>query len=144
MSQSDNLFVDTAGWACFLDRDDPLHQDAVRVYQQAAAGRSHIITTNYVLTEVVALRSSRLHVPRATLIEIVDGLQSTPTVEIVHITPELHAAAWALLKARSDKVWSWVDAASFVVMTDRGITAALTTDHHFEQAGFTLLLTPPG
>jgi predicted nucleic acid-binding protein len=29
---------------------------------------------------------------------------------------------------------------SFVVMHDRGITEALTADHHFEQAGFTLLM----
>jgi predicted nucleic acid-binding protein len=142
MSQSDGLFIDTAGWACFLDRDNLLHQDAVRLYQQAAAGSGHIITTNYVLTELVALLSSRLRLPRATLIETVDGLQSAPRLEIVHITPEVHAAAWALLKARLDKEWSWVDAASFVVMTNRGITVALTTDHHFEQAGFARLLTP--
>jgi predicted nucleic acid-binding protein len=33
-----------------------------------------------------------------------------------------------------------VDAASFVVMSERGITEALTTDQHFEQAGFVRLL----
>ena len=30
--------------------------------------------------------------------------------------------------------------ARFVVMRDYGITEALTGDHHFEQAGFTILL----
>ena len=29
---------------------------------------------------------------------------------------------------------------SFVVMNERGITDALTSDHHFEQAGFQILL----
>ena len=29
---------------------------------------------------------------------------------------------------------------SFVVMQDYGLTDALTTDHHFEQAGFNALL----
>jgi hypothetical protein len=30
---------------------------------------------------------------------------------------------------------------SFVVMREHGITEALTGDHHFEQAGFEMLLT---
>jgi uncharacterized protein len=61
-------------------------------------------------------------------------------VEIVHIDPALDAEAWDLLKARADKEWSLVDCASFVIMQHRGITQALTTDHHFEQAGFVRLL----
>ena len=32
------------------------------------------------------------------------------------------------------------DCLSFVVMQHKGITQALTADHHFEQAGFTALL----
>jgi hypothetical protein len=32
------------------------------------------------------------------------------------------------------------DCISFVVMQERGIVEALTTDHHFQQAGFRALL----
>ena len=32
---------------------------------------------------------------------------------------------------------------TFVVMGERGLTEALTSDHHFEQAGFTALLKAP-
>jgi predicted nucleic acid-binding protein len=32
------------------------------------------------------------------------------------------------------------DGISFVIMQERGITEALTSDHHFEQAGFMVLL----
>jgi len=39
-----------------------------------------------------------------------------------------------------DKTWGLVDCVSFVVMRDAGILDSLTTDKHFEQAGFRALL----
>lgn len=56
------------------------------------------------------------------------------------MTPELFASAIALYKQMDDKQWSLVDCVSFVVMRERGITAALTSDRHFIQAGFQALL----
>ena len=41
---------------------------------------------------------------------------------------------------RPDKAWSLTDCISFAVMAERGLTEALTADHHFEQAGFRVLL----
>ncbi len=43
-------------------------------------------------------------------------------------------------RSRQAKEWSLVDCASFVFMGQRGILEALTTDHHFEQAGYVRLL----
>jgi predicted nucleic acid-binding protein len=51
--------------------------------------------------------------------------------------------ALQLYAERADKTWGLVDCASFVVMTEQGMTEAFTTDRHFEQAGFRCLL-PPG
>jgi hypothetical protein len=45
-----------------------------------------------------------------------------------------------LYRQRADKDWSLTDCISFVVMRQRGLTEALTGDHHFEQAGFVALL----
>jgi predicted nucleic acid-binding protein len=86
--------------------------------------------------------SSRLHLPHTRIIALVNAIKALPHLEIMHITPSLDDAAWALLKARPDKEWSLVDAASFVLMRDYGMTEALTTDHHFTQAGFTRLPAP--
>ncbi|MFM6219167.1 MAG: PIN domain-containing protein, partial [Dolichospermum sp.] len=41
---------------------------------------------------------------------------------------------------REDKEWGLVDCISFIVMQDRGISDAPTTDIHFQQAGFRALL----
>ena len=55
-------------------------------------------------------------------------------------SPELFASGSDLYAQRLDKDWSLTDCISFVVMRERGIAEALTADHHFEQAGFTILL----
>lgn len=47
-----------------------------------------------------------------------------------------------LLDHRSDKTYSLCDAVSFVLMHERGILEALTTDKHFVQEGFIRLLAP--
>ena len=39
--------------------------------------------------------------------------------------------------------WSLTDCISFIVMQERNISEALTTDRHFEQAGFIRLLHIP-
>jgi predicted nucleic acid-binding protein len=52
----------------------------------------------------------------------------------------LFDAGLELYSRRPDKEWSLTDCISFVVMEEHGLTEALTTDHHFEQAGFTALL----
>jgi uncharacterized protein len=67
-------------------------------------------------------------------------LKTSPYVEIIHIDASLDAEAWQLLSQRQDKDWSLVDCSSFAVMRQRRILEALTTDHHFEQAGFVCLL----
>ena len=48
--------------------------------------------------------------------------------------------ALLLYSDRPDKFWGLVDCASFIVMSDEGISEAFTTDRHFEQAGFECLL----
>jgi predicted nucleic acid-binding protein len=45
------------------------------------------------------------------------------------------------LHAQSDKTYSVCDAVSCLLMRERGLTEALTTDHHFTQAGCRPLLT---
>lgn len=136
MLRNDDLFVDTSGWAYYLDRQDPLHPLILALVQRAVMDGRHLVTTNYIITELIALLSSRYHLPRRQVVIAINALKSDAAVEVVHIEQSIDEEAWALLEARLDKEWSLVDASSFVVMKRFGITQALTTDHHFTQAGF--------
>ncbi len=134
------VFADTSGWAEYFVRNQPFHAAADALIQQWRQQGIRVVTTDYVLVELISLLTRPLHVPRVQQIAIGETILTAPWIEVVHIDLALVGAAWNLLKTRPDKSWSLVDCASLVVMQHRGITEALTTDHHFEQAGFVRLL----
>lgn len=134
------VFADTSGWASFFVETELHHAKVLRLMEQWQQKTRRVVTTNYVLSELLPLLTMRLHVRRKRALNLIEPIRLDPLVEIVHIDESLDADAWRLLENRLDKAWSLVDAASFVVMKNRRITEALTTDHHFEQAGFTRLL----
>ena len=136
MPTTNDLFVDTSGWAYYLDRQDPLHPAFVTLAQRMVTQRRRLVTTNYIITELVALLSSRYHLPRQQVVKAINAIKTDTAVEMIYVEQLLDNEAWALLESRLDKEWSLVDASSFVVMRQFGMTLALTTDHHFTQAGF--------
>ena len=69
---------------------------------------------------------------------------NSPDFEVVSARPDLFDRGLQLHSRRSDKAWSLTDCISFIVMTERGLTEALTGDHHFVQAGFRALLRSDG
>ena len=134
------IFVDTAGWGHLVDASQRFHVLAAAIYRKGRQQGHKFITTNYIIIELVALLHSPLRIPRPQIVAFIESLNASPCVEIVHIDTLVDAQAWQLLTQRQDKDWSLVDCASFIIMQQRGITETLTTDHHFEQAGFRLLL----
>lgn len=133
------VFADTSGWASFFREQERHHARAVALMTQWREENRHVVTTNYVLGELIAL-CERLRVPRSRSVSYIHSIRAETWIEIVHIDEQLDSRAWELLENRLDKTWSLVDCASFVVMEQWGLTDALTTDHHFEQAGFVRLL----
>src|SRR2546421_624789 len=102
MPTTNDLFVDTSGWAYYLDRQDPLHSKIVVLVQGVVRQRRRLVTTNYIITELVALLSSRYHLPRQQVITAINAIKADAAVEIVHIKQVLDEEAWALLEARLD------------------------------------------
>ena len=129
------MLIDTSGLLCLIDRREA-QRPAAETYFGAASSR---LLHNYVLAEFIALAQSR-GVPRKAALDFANDLEASDEVELVWVLPELHSRAMDLLASRLDKEWSLCDAISMVLMKDRGMREALTTDHHFEQAGFVRLL----
>jgi len=127
-------FADTFYFLALLNPIDRAHAAAMN--QSHGPGR--ILTTEWVLTELADGMAS--HTQRTGFVDLHRLLRSDADAEIVPATAELFARGMGLYEARADKDWSLTDCISFIVMQDRGITEVLTGDHHFEQAGFKVLL----
>ena len=97
-----------------------------------------LLATEQVLLECVNAFSAPIERPRAAA--IINYLRTSPSVEFVFSSVELFDAGLELHQNRPDKSWSLTDCISFVVMQRRRLTRALSSDHHFEQAGFEALL----
>ena len=131
-------FLDTAYINALINTRDQWHAVAARWERGLARQRRRLITTEFVLTEIadsLAAVRFRDHAVRA-----IGALQTSDLVEIVPATSALFAAGLDRFRHRTDKDWGLTDCMSFVVMEERSLVEALTTDEHFRQAGFRALL----
>jgi predicted nucleic acid-binding protein len=129
------MFLDTSGLLCYLDAGQRWHADAGTYYHAASIRLTH----NYVRVELIALATAR-DFDRLTTCRFITAVVSDPKVELRWVDPDLHRRAVQLLTSQLDKDYSLTDAVSFILMRERGLRESLTTDHHFEQAGFVRLL----
>jgi uncharacterized protein len=132
------VFLDTAYAIALSSSKDEHHEQALQLAAEIEAGQIKLVTTRAVFYEIGnALARQRY---RAAAIALLEALEFDPSVEIVSATEELSARAFELYRSRSDKEWGLTDCLSFEVMWEQKITIALTTDKHFTQAGFQVLL----
>lgn len=129
------MLIDTSGWFCLFDRTDFRHKNAFDLYRSATLR----ITHSYILSELVALAISNRH-SLSRIVPFVQDILVDTEIRTIWVDEILTWRAIDLLNSRLDKTWSLCDAASFVIMKDERISESLTTDHHFEQAGFIKLL----
>jgi uncharacterized protein len=133
-----NVFLDTAFALALANPNDLLHERAIELADQVEAARTRLITTRAVLMEIGnSLAKVRY---RAASITLLTSLETDSNVEIIAVTDDLYHRAFHLYRQRPDKEWGLIDCVSFIVMQDRGLTAALTPDKHFQQAGYHAML----
>lgn len=132
------VFADTSYWLALLNPRDQLHSKAVAAYQELSS--AVLVTSEMVLAEVLNSFSNRGSILRSAGAQAVEVIQKRAEVAVVPQTAEQFRGALQRYKRTADKAWSLTDCASFLIMEEREIRAALTHDRHFAQAGFEALL----
>jgi uncharacterized protein len=128
-------FVDTYYLVALLSPDDEGHAKALAFAKQR---RGRFFTTQWIFMELLDGFADTAY--RSFAVEFLETFTREANVSVVPASNDWFTRRLRLYQERPDKEWSLTDCISFLVMQDLGIQEALTTDHHFEQAGFTALL----
>jgi hypothetical protein len=131
-------FADTSFWIALSSKRDQFHARAVVWSASVVRDDSTLVTTEAVLWEWLNAFSDVAI--RRVAAEGYRRCRSDTQIQVVEFGSTLIDAAVRLYEARSDKMWSLTDCLSFVVMQEHQLAEALTTDRHFEQAGFKALM----
>ena len=136
------VFADTSALYAFVDKNDANHIDAREAVTRLARAGRRIVVTDYVVTETVNLANARGGANVA--IRVLDLIEQSAGIHMEWIGMERFDQAKTFFRKHSDHGYSFTDCTSFIVMRELRLTEALTTDHHFVEAGFRALLSEPG
>ena len=128
-------FASTSYFVALVNARDKHHAQAVAV---TADEHLALVTTDYIVIELG--NYFRRPQERGYFLAVLGALAAESTATVVPASRDLQKKGFELYSARPDKSWSLTDCLSFVVMDQLGLAEALTTDRHFEQAGFAVLL----
>lgn len=128
------IFLDTGYVIALESADDQYHDSALRHWQNLIQSLPPLVTTSYVVDEVVTFFNSRNR--HAKAVEVGNRLIQSSLVQLIHVDEALFYISWEYFQQHQDKQYSLTDCISFVIMQQYGIHVALTFDKHFVQAGF--------
>jgi len=128
------LFIDTGFVIALESMTDQNHEKALQLWNELLKDLPDMVTTTYVIDEIVTFFNSRKRHTKA--VEIGNRLMTSRSVEIIHVDKGLFDKGWEYFQQHDDKTYSLTDCISFIVMKEHGSESALSFDKHFAQAGF--------
>jgi uncharacterized protein len=132
------VFIDAAFLVSLINPRDQNHQKAREALQSVRGAQ--LVTTDAVLTEVLNYYAERGDYLRREALTLIKAIMNREDVNFIY-----HGKYWFYLglerfEDRQDKGYSLTDCMSMVIMESDGIQEVLTSDKHFTQAGFTILM----
>jgi len=131
------VFIDTGFIIALESVTDQNHEKASQLWSDLLKDLPEMVTTTYVIDEIVTFFNSRNR--HAKAVEIGNRLMNSRSVQVIHVDKGLFDKGWQYFQQHADKTYSMTDCISFIVMKEQGIAAALSFDKHFTQPGFKVL-----
>ena len=120
---------------------DGLHTKAVELFNYVQSANDIILTTtDAVLVEVLTRASKFGPHSRRVAANLALRVAEDPRVAVLPQSGALFDAGVDLYRRWIDKAYSMTDCISMVVCRSQRIRDVLTSDHDFEQEGFTILM----
>ena len=133
----DEVFADAFYWIALANPTDQWH-DAVKQFDEASPN-APLVTTEEVLTEFLNFYAEAGIYRRRIVGAMCEQVLLHPQIIVVSQSDESFSQGFGLYRQREDKGYSLTDCISMFTCRKRDIQEVLTSDHHFEQEGFTIL-----
>ncbi len=127
--------MDTSAWYAIIDKNDRDHPTAITKMQNLDRP---LVTSNYVLNEILTLLKARLG--PSVAIPFGQKLWNQEVASLVRITEKDEERAWGIFEQYEDKGFSFTDCTSFALMERLEINTAFVFDDHFVQYGKFVIL----
>jgi predicted nucleic acid-binding protein len=131
------LFVDTSAWYALALSSTPQHRKVSEALRHRIQRGARIVTTNLIVAETHALLLRRTR--REVALTFVREVRRAPNIVVASSADYEESAVTDWLERFDDQLFSFTDAVSFAVMSDRGVREAIALDHHFATAGFVVI-----
>lgn len=131
------IFIDTGALVARFVARDQHHEEAVREWGKLRQQPPRMFTSNFVLDETLSLLARRAGISFAA--SRGRSLYASEELTILRPGASDESAALAELERFGNKLVSFTDCVSFVMMRERGIDRVFGFDRHFEDAGFRML-----
>jgi predicted nucleic acid-binding protein len=131
-----SVFIDTSAFYAIVDTSDANYGRAAATWQSLLEQGEPLVTTNYTVTETIALLHHRLGT------EVVGRFvqDDLPAVTVLPIDEAMHALALAAMLAIPGRSGpSLTDCAAFEVIRRCRIDTVFAYDQHFQSRGFRLI-----
>lgn len=133
------IFADTLYWVAIVRPNDQWKGPANRA--KSKLGNVRILTTDEVLSEFLDSLSPGGEHLRRQAVKMVRAILDDPNVRVLAQSRDSFLRGLEFYAQRLDKGYTLTDCISMNAMRSESLSEVLTNDKHFEQEGFSRLIT---